>query len=207
MFVYLHGFASGPSSSKALFFRERLAETGRELLIPELDGGDFENLTISGQLSIVEDTVRGRDVVLIGSSMGGYLAGLYAATHANVSRMLLLAPAFGFTERWPSSLGETQAAEWKATGRLPVYHYGRRRQASLHYGLLEDAAKFPAFPGFEQPALILHGRQDDVVPISYSETYAQSHPNVTLVAFDCGHEMLGALPDIWRYAEPFLNQA
>ncbi len=119
MFVYLHGFASGPSSSKALFFRERLAETGRELLIPELDGGDFENLTISGQLSIVEDTVRGRDVVLIGSSMGGYLAGLYAATHANVSRMLLLAPAFGFTERWPSSLGETQAAEWKATGRLP----------------------------------------------------------------------------------------
>jgi hypothetical protein len=31
----------------------------------------------------------------------------------------------------------------------------------VHYGLLEDAANFPGFPDFRQPALIFHGVNDD----------------------------------------------
>jgi predicted esterase YcpF (UPF0227 family) len=36
MLVYLHGFASGPASTKAQFFRTRFAERGVELAIPDL---------------------------------------------------------------------------------------------------------------------------------------------------------------------------
>jgi len=77
--VYLHGFASSPQSSKAQSYRKRFAEKGLALEIPTLDGGDFTHLSITGQLQIVHAAVAGEATVLIGSSLGGYLAALYAA--------------------------------------------------------------------------------------------------------------------------------
>ena len=84
--IYLHGFASGPMSNKAQFFRRRFEEIGVEMQIPDLSEGNFETLTISGQLRVIERIAGGADVRLIGSSMGGYLAALYAARHPEVSR-------------------------------------------------------------------------------------------------------------------------
>ncbi|MBK5290138.1 MAG: hypothetical protein JJE04_00400, partial [Acidobacteriia bacterium] len=52
-FIYLHGFASSPASGKACFFAERFAALGHHLAVPHLDGGDFENLTLSGQLAVI----------------------------------------------------------------------------------------------------------------------------------------------------------
>src|SRR5579859_7208445 len=101
-FLYCHGFASSPQSRKAQAFHSALSSRGINLLIPALDGGDFEHLTISSQLEIMEDTLKGAPARLIGSSMGGYLAALYAATHPEVDRLVLMAPAFGFSPRWSS---------------------------------------------------------------------------------------------------------
>ena len=72
--VYLHGFASSPQSSKARYFARRFAEKGIEFVVPQLDQGDFEHLTITGQLAVVETAVAGKPAVLMGSSLGGYLA-------------------------------------------------------------------------------------------------------------------------------------
>ena len=98
-YVYLHGFASSPASSKAQYFKARFAQHDIALDIPELDGGDFEHLTITGQLDVIERRMRGRAGVLLGSSMGGYLAALYAERHPEVDRVVLLAPAFDFWAR------------------------------------------------------------------------------------------------------------
>jgi len=46
--LYLHGFASGPSSSKARYFRGRLEAAGAHVEVPDLAAGDFEHLTLSG---------------------------------------------------------------------------------------------------------------------------------------------------------------
>ena len=37
--LYLHGFASSPSSKKAQLFAERLRQAGAECIVPALDGG------------------------------------------------------------------------------------------------------------------------------------------------------------------------
>src|SRR4051812_36390216 len=79
--IYLHGFASGPQSSKAQYFRRRFEEIGVRMRIPDLTEGNFERLTIGGQLRVIERIAGGDDVRLMGSSMGGYLAALYAARH------------------------------------------------------------------------------------------------------------------------------
>src|ERR1700734_332724 len=102
-FLYLHGFASSPQSQKARAFESALRKADIPLEIPALDAGDFEHLTISGQLTIIEALLAGQPCRLIGSSMGGYLAALYAARHAEVSRVVLLAPAFGFAQRWQAT--------------------------------------------------------------------------------------------------------
>ena len=204
--IYLHGFASGPMSSKAQFFRRRFEELGVEMRIPDLSEGNFEGLTLSGQLRVIETTARGgEDVWLIGSSMGGYLAALYAARHAEVSRLALLAPAFGFARRWPLQLGEEQVAEWRRTGWLPMYHYGEKIESRVGYGLLEDAARYEDYPDVSQPALIFHGRHDEVVPFEYSEQFAARHPQIALRIMDSGHELLNVLEDMWAEMREFFG--
>src|SRR5690242_10304688 len=98
--LYLHGFASSPGSRKARFFAERLRKVGCKVEIPDLAQGGFKHLTISGQLQLLERLAAGEPVMLIGSSLGGYLAALYASQHPEVDRMILLAPAFRFRELW-----------------------------------------------------------------------------------------------------------
>jgi hypothetical protein len=120
--LYLHGLASSPSSSKARHFRKRLEDAGAQVDIPDLAAGDFEHLTITGQLAVVERAAAGDPISLIGSSMGGYLAALYAARHPEAVRAVLLAPAFGFARRWAESLGPARVAEWRRTGSMYVYH-------------------------------------------------------------------------------------
>lgn len=196
-YLYLHGFASGPNSKKATFFRDRIPS----LEAPDLSAGDFEHLTISGQLRLVETLAAGEPAALIGSSMGGYLAALYAARHPEVARLVLMAPAFGFVKRWAES---PEAEGWRESGFLEVYHCGEKRNRRLSYGLVEDARQYEDFPNFVQPGLIFHGIHDSTVPAQLSREFAASHANVRLGLLDSDHQLLDVLEDIWRAAAPFL---
>ncbi len=139
--------------------------------------------------------------------MGGYLAALYAARHAEVRRLVLMAPAFGFARRWPELLGAAAADSWRAAGWMDVYHYGQNRTCKLTYGLMLDAARYEDEPGFRQPALIFHGKQDDVVPVTASVEFAARHPNDELEIVDPGHELLNVLDYIAPKVAEFLLEA
>lgn len=202
--LYLHGFASSTGSRKARFFSERLGARGVHVDIPDLAEGQFERLTITRQLKVIEKAVHGDSVTLIGSSLGGYLGALYAAAHPEVARLLLLAPAFGFHELWIDALGPERLGLWREIGTMPVYHYGEQRDVPIKYDLMEDAARYPAFPDFGQPALIFHGLEDTVVPVQYSSTFARERGNVRLMELRSDHELTDVLDEIWRGAENFL---
>lgn len=204
--LYLHGFASSPVSRKASFFKEQLEREGIGLVIPELSGGDFRNLTLTGQLRAVEREAAGEPVFLIGSSMGGYLAALYAARHTEVSGLILLAPAFRFRSHWEEMMDPGDFDRWKETGEMSVYHYGEKRDMPLGFNLMQDAEKYESYPDFNQPALILHGTADTVVPVQFSEEFAERHANVELVRLQSGHEMTDVLEGMWAKAWPFLRQ-
>ena len=204
--VYLHGFASSPYSRKASFLREKLAPFGIDLETPELEERDFKHLTLTRQLTVVERAVGNAPVHIIGSSMGGYLAALYAASHPSVARLVLLAPAFNFYARWIESLGSEKMSEWQANGELAVYHYAEDREVPIGYQLMEDARQYEAFPRFSQPTLIFHGIQDNVVPVQYSEQVARTCQNVKLVTLMSGHELTDVLGTIWNDCKDFLLQ-
>jgi len=205
-FIYLHGFASSPQSRKARAFQDALATRGLQLEVPNLAEADFEHLTITRQLQVVENLLHGAPCRLAGSSMGGYLAALYAAAHPKeVERVVLLAPAFGMANRWREMQGEAVIGRWRDTGWLDVFHYGDQTMRRVHYRLLEDAATFPAFPDFRQPALIFHGVNDTVVPIDLSRTFAAAHPNAPLHELESDHELLNVLDEITAEAVLWLT--
>ena len=204
-YVYFHGFASSPRSRKAQAFRAAFDSLGLQLEIPNLDGDDFEHITITSQLQLAEALLRGDPACLIGSSMGGYLAALYASLHPEVSRLVLLAPAFSFSARWEHLLGPDGLVRWRQTNALEVFHYGEQRIRPLHFGLFEDSLLHPAAPLVSQPGLIIHGIHDDVVPIELSRDFAASHPSVSLLELDSDHELLSVLDVIIEQSIPFLT--
>jgi uncharacterized protein len=202
--LYLHGFASGPNSSKARHFQARLEAAGFRVDIPDLAAGDFEHLTITGQLAVIEKAAGKDPVNLIGSSMGGYLAALYAARRPNIERVVLLAPAFGLLRRWPEWLGIAEMERWRRENSLNVFHYGEGHTKSLSHLLIDDAAQYEDFPDFHQPALIIHGANDDTVPVHYSQEFAEGHRNARLAIVDSGHDLLDVLDAIADTAAQFL---
>jgi pimeloyl-ACP methyl ester carboxylesterase len=202
--LYLHGFASSPASSKARFLGNRLTRAGFAVEIPCL-APDFEHLTITGQLRVVDRAAANEPVNLIGSSMGGYLAALYAARHPEVSRVVAMAPAFGFARRWPERLGAAALEEWKRTGSLEVFHHGEGRTRKVSYALLEDGARYEDYPEVTQPCLIYHGIHDDVVPVQFSQDFAAGRRNVRLETMDSGHDLLNVLQVMAEGMEAFLG--
>jgi uncharacterized protein len=201
--VYLHGFASSPLSTKSQFFKNKFA--GVPFDIPELDAGDFQSMTVSGQLGIVDRAVHGDSVILMGSSLGGYLAALYAARHPNVDRLVLLAPAFQFPSRWRARYSSAELNDWEKTGSKEFYHYAYKENRPLGYQFVDDARQFEDQPDFHQPALVLHGLRDEVVPPEVSEEFASSHRNVTLRLVESGHELTDQLELLWAETAMFLG--
>ncbi len=100
-------------------------------------------LTITSQLNVVFRASRGKPVVLIGSSLGGYLAALYAARRAEVEKVVLLAPAFSFASHWGETMGEEKLDEWRRKPAVcPMFHYGDNAMRDLGWQFIRDARQY-----------------------------------------------------------------
>jgi pimeloyl-ACP methyl ester carboxylesterase len=200
-YIYLHGFASSPNSAKARDIGDRFAQIHTKLKIPDLNLGDFSHLTITRQLKQVgaEFPLDAAPVTLIGSSLGGLTAAHLAQQYSQVRRLVLLAPAFGFLSHWLPKLGDEKLQRWQQEKYLEVYHYGEKRDLPLHYDFIIDATQYQE----EQlqrpiPTLILHGKQDEVIPIQASRDFARSHPWVELIELNSDHALGNVTSEIWQ---------
>src|SRR5579883_1194486 len=200
-YIYLHGFASSPKSTKAQYIKERFAEVQIKLKIPDLNAGDFLNLTITRQLTQVATQMScdSRPVTLIGSSLGGLISAHVGQQLQQVQRLILLAPAFGFLSHWLSQIGDQQLQRWQKEQSLAVYHYGEEAYLPLSYRFVTDAARYQEnLLQRPIPTLIIHGHNDEVIPIQASRDFAKSRPWVELIELDSDHTLTDALFTIWQ---------
>lgn len=207
-FAYLHGFASGPLSRKGQELRLRLARRGMNLVLPDLNRPSFAELTVEGALAAVDDLVEsapaGTTWRFIGSSFGGFVAALWTGRHPErTDRLLLLCPGFDLVHRWPVLLGDDALDTWQRDGSFPVED-GAGVLTPLHWELCESVRRHPPFPDVPCPTRIVHGRQDEVVPIESSRRYAADHPHVTLIEVDDDHSLLASLDRVEEEAVGFL---
>jgi hypothetical protein len=205
-YIYLHGFASTPESAKAVYLRDGFAAAKISLEVPDLNQGDFSHLTLTRQMTYVASLFPcdGIPVTLIGSSLGGLTSAWLAQKYSQVQQLILLAPAFGFLSHWLPQLGDEQLRQWQASGYLSVYHYGEKRSLPLHYQFVEDARQYQETQLVRPiPTLILHGQQDDVIPINASRAYTSSRPWVKLIELNSDHGLIDVMPQIWEATQRF----
>jgi len=205
--VYLHGFASGPSSRKARAIHQAFAARGVPVEVPDLTPGrdGFERstpLTMLGEARAVLDATPGPHA-LIGSSLGGYLSALQASRDPRIARLVLLAPAFRLFERWNARLTAVELADWRERG-LEVDHYATSTRRRLGWRFHQEAAGLPSFPEVAVPALVIAGRRDESIPLEDIEAWVARTPSARLVVVDDGHELAGSLELIEREAFDFL---
>ena len=192
-FIYLHGFASGPNSSKAQAFKKRFEKLDITFHVPDLQEGDFENLTLSGQIRLVQNIIdkdKRKKFGLIGSSMGGYLASLIAQTRDSVKALYLMAPGFNFLNRWRETLNLSKTTQ----DLIPVFHYRYNKEVLLNTYLFQDAETWESLP-FERkvPTLIVHGLHDTTVNILESRNFVSNHPGCELKELDSDHGLLSCV--------------
>ncbi|MGI0489012.1 YqiA/YcfP family alpha/beta fold hydrolase [Pantanalinema rosaneae CENA516] len=208
-YLYLHGFASSPESMKARDLASRFAQLGIDLDRLDLNQDDFTHLTLTRQLQQVAAALppdSTTPVTVIGSSFGGLTAAWAGERHPQIDRLILMAPAFGFLSHWLPRLGATQVQQWQTDGYLPVYHYSAEQMLPLHYQFVEDAIQYEdASIQRPIPTLILHGQQDDVIPIAASADFARSRPWVTLIELDSDHALTNVSDRIWQEIKHFCN--
>ena len=206
-YFYLHGFCSGPQSAKAKYFQQRFNYLGIPLILPDLNEPAFETLTLTRQIEQVQSLLPPYSTTLIGSSLGGLVAALLAEKHPQIDRLVLLAPALNFLDHWLPAMGETVLAEWKHTGSRSLYHYDRKENLNLSYQFIEDVQH----PNYRAeiltrscPTLILHGTEDEVIPIEMSREYAQKRSWVKLVELPSDHSLSSQISLLWRHTFEFL---
>ncbi len=213
--LYLHGFASSPASSKATFFAERFAAAGVKFLCPDFNQPAFPTLTVSRMLQQVENKISSLppgEVVLIGSSLGGFVAVEAAARQIGDARhpitgLILLAPAVELEwDSW-SEVGPGGVDRWRETGHVEVFHFAQDRVDRLEFGFYQDAERYhPASRRLRLPLLIFQGRQDTSVSPHIVERFAQQQSAATLHMLEDGHQLKNSLEFIWIETVKFLER-
>lgn len=205
-YLYLHGFASSPQSTKARYMQQKFAELGLTLHVPDLNLADFSKVTLSEQLIYLDRNYLNDDepLVVIGSSLGGFLAVQLASQNVLTQKLVLLAPAFGFSQRIAKTLGDENVAQWQQDGSREFYHYGLKRNLNLQFQFFVDAQKYSEEKLTRSlPILIFHGIDDDVVPSALSEQFAKMRSQVTLKLLIDDHALGKDLDSIWQDIKHF----
>ncbi|MBP9742961.1 MAG: alpha/beta fold hydrolase [Burkholderiales bacterium] len=204
-YIYLHGFASGPASSKAQYFKQQLENYQQKVIIPDLNMDDFSNLTLSRQLNQVRALIElsSKPIIMFGSSMGGITAAILAEQYLNIAKVILLAPAFRISELW--ARGNTNdLKQWQVNQEYPIMHYSYNQKINLKYNFYLDLFKHNDKNFARQlPALIFHGIHDDIVPIDYSREYTAAHKLTTLIEVDDDHSLGKDLSAMWEKIKNF----
>jgi len=170
--VWLGGFHSDMEGAKALALHNWAERTGRSFLRFDYFGhgastGVFEDGLIGlwrdDGLAVVDQLTQG-PLVLVGSSMGGWLACLVAlARPERIAGMVLIAPAIDFTQALiePQLSQEARAALkrdgiWLRPSTYDAGGYG------VSAGLLEEGRRWSLLPGPIRIPILQGGADPDV---------------------------------------------
>jgi len=171
--ILCHGMESGKNSEKLIFLSRALAQRG--ILALRFDfrfvgesSGKFADITYGGE---VEDLRAAHELIqkhqpgkiaILGSSMGGTVALMFAAQETSVATVVTIAAPLHPENFAKRVLTPLQFQQWREQG-FTIYN-GRR----LNVTLLDELERIdvPALARqIRCPVLILHGDADEVVPV------------------------------------------
>jgi pimeloyl-ACP methyl ester carboxylesterase len=208
--VFLPGFRSDMTGDKATALAAYCAEQGRAMLRFDYSGhgassGDFLDGTIgvwaADALAAIDALTDGK-VVLVGSSMGGWIALLTAIARPDrVVGLVGVAAAPDFTQRlmW-EAMAPAERATLERDGVLYVpSQYGEPTPITL--ALIRDGEKHQVLTGripIDCPVRLLHGQADPDVPWELALRIAEqvATPDVRVLLVKDGDHRLSRPEDL-----------
>lgn len=122
--IFIHGQESSSQGTKGVFFRKLFPE----MMIPDFTGDVSERMVKLNEL--LKDK---KEITMIGSSLGGLMAALYAfENNKKIKKLILLAPAINLSE---FSMYLSQAIS------IPVYVFHGRQDELLPLDDIHDISK------------------------------------------------------------------
>ncbi|MGR3913522.1 MAG: alpha/beta hydrolase [Gammaproteobacteria bacterium] len=202
--IHVHGFRSSSAHRKARFFLDHALMRGYGWVNFDLpchgrSEGRFRDFRVSNALDALLEVIgqfRGVPVVLLGSSMGAWLAMLAAqvmlkkaarsrakSRAATLAGALLISPAFDFFMHYFQSQPGEVMRQWRRDGvRTFTDHYdGSPYQ--LDFAALEDGVRHSVMEralSCDFPVRIFHGARDEVVPLALSRQFQALSPDADI---------------------------
>jgi hypothetical protein len=193
--VWLGGFRSDMAGTKAQVLAEWAQASGRAFLRFDYFGhGESSGDFVAGGcitrwredvLAVIDQLTEG-PLVLVGSSMGGWLSLLAAvARPGRVAAMVLVAPAADFTEALMKPQFTPQALRALEDDGVWIERSDHDPEGyPITRLLIEDGARWSVLPGplgFEGPVRILQGARDESVPWTHAHELVAALPGDDVV--------------------------
>ncbi|MEO0399353.1 MAG: alpha/beta hydrolase [Pseudomonadota bacterium] len=214
--VWLGGFRSDMTGTKATHLEAWAQNRGRAFLRFDYSGhgasdGEFRDGAISIWLddaAAAIDALTDGPIILVGSSMGGWIAGLLTRTLSDrLAGLVLIAPAPDFTETlmWPNlGPGARRSIEEDGACALPSLY--DQEPTIITKKLIEDGRRnllLGAPLAYDGPVRILQGMADPEVPwrhaVQFAETITSDDVRITLTK--SGDHRLSTPDDLQRLTD------
>ncbi|MEM0438301.1 MAG: alpha/beta fold hydrolase [Candidatus Micrarchaeia archaeon] len=187
--ILLHGFLASKEDMHGL--SQALLAAGIDSLAIDLNGhgassGSIAEFTVS---RAIEDVIAAVEfarskgyskIGIFGFSLGGYIALAALGKDPSIAGTAVLgAPVSNFAD----TFGKADLNEWKSSNMFNSRHLGV--SIGLNYSFYTDGLQYESkLSGISIPVLIIHGTDDDVVPIAQSEALVKRLKSAHLLRLD-----------------------
>ncbi|MFY9590282.1 alpha/beta hydrolase [Rickettsia endosymbiont of Halotydeus destructor] len=184
--IFLHGLMSNMNGDKAVYLMDYCKKNNYNFIAFDNFGhgsasGKFIDQTIGSWLlglEIILDKLIDDEVILIGSSMGGWVALLAALKfQSKIKALICLAPAPDFTEDIWQNLSKDEQAEMQSIGMLEVSGRNCRDKYPISHNLILEAKNHLLLTrdniDINIPIHLIHGMLDEDVPYNLSVKLAE----------------------------------
>lgn len=206
--VFLPGYKSDMAGSKASAVFDHCRDRARECLLLDysgcgMSGGDFAEGTLSRWrdevLALIDAQVASEQVILVGSSMGGWLMLLVAERlRGNVAGLIGIAAAPDFTRWAPSEATRAKLAAGETVYEPNPYGPEPTPTYAAFFADAECHLRLDGVIDLTCPVRLLHGKGDADVPwdISVRLKAALRSDDVQVTLIEDGDHRLSRPSDI-----------
>ncbi len=181
--IYLHGLSSDMSGKKSNFLNDYCKKNNISYLCFDFQGhgrssGEFTNFGIGdwyNDLDNITEYLKIKNFILVGSSMGGWVAIIYALMQPKkVTKLIGIAPAPDFTTKliWKkfsirqrNKIKNNKIVKQKVSSNFFYYYSPALFNRSKKYLLNKIKGDFLG------ETIFLHGGQDKAVPCGYNDKF------------------------------------
>lgn len=201
--VLLPGFLDTKEFPHITTLTKELAQTG--YLAISFDptglgksGGKIEDYTCTQYLEDLEDIVRHfqnkfdyiKDIIVIGHSLGGIIASIYAFKHQNIALLIpIMSPeAIVFSQNYQERYIEWKKQQFKTFETSDPESAGQRKTINLSFDYVEDGLQYQVMDIIKKisaPIVFIAGSADTRVPTEHIRSiYEAANPPKKLIVLE-----------------------